>query len=280
MQRRPFLHLAAFPLLAPLATPASAQPRPASLADPARLRLPPPLPMPGLARERQLRIYLPPSYAKSPQRRYPVLYAHDAQNLFDAATSYAGEWQLDEALDRLAAQQGVEVIAVGIDNGGAQRMTELNPWDHARFGKGEGFAYLRFVFETVKPFIDREWRTRTEAASTAMIGSSMGGLITHAALHRYRAQLGAGAVFSPAFWTAPAATELALSEPLLASQRVFLYGGGRESEDMLPQMRRMADIQMAQARQVRVVEAPAAPHNEAAWAAQLPAALQFLYPAA
>lgn len=272
MQRRPLLSLAA---LLPLS--AGAQPRPASVRDPSRLRLPPPLAMPGLARSRQLRIYLPPSYASSPDRRYPVLYAHDGQNLFDAATSYAGEWQLDETLDRLAAQQGLELIAVGIDNGAEKRMNELNPWDHERFGKGDGFSYLRFVMDVVKPFVDREFRTRPEAASTAMIGSSMGGLITHAALHRYRDRLGLGAVFSPSFWIAPAAYELALSEPLLASQRVFLYGGGREGESMLPQLRRMADVQMVQARQVRVVEAPAAEHNEAAWVAQVPGALQFLF---
>lgn len=251
--------------------------RPPSVADPARLRLPAPLPIPGLARERQLRIYLPPSYATHAQRRYPVLYAHDAQNLFDAATSYAGEWRLDEALDQLAAQQDIEVIAVGIDNGGERRITELNPWDHARFGKGDGWAYLRFVMETVKPFIDREFRTRPEAASTAMLGSSLGGLITHAALHRYREQLGGGAVLSPSFWVAPAAFDLAMAEPLLPHQRVFLYGGGREDDSLLPLLRRMERLQRAQAGQLQTLELPQAQHNETAWAEVLPRALRFLF---
>ena len=99
--------------------------------------LTPQLLIPGLNRQRTLRLYLPPGYATS-TKRYPVLYMHDGQNLFDAATAYAGEWGVDETLDALAKSQGLELIVVGIDNGGVNRMTELNAWDNTRFGKGEG----------------------------------------------------------------------------------------------------------------------------------------------
>jgi predicted alpha/beta superfamily hydrolase len=191
--------------------------------------------MPGLERTRRLRVYLPPDYAAQPARHYPVIYLHDGQNLFDAATGFNGEWGVDELLDRLARQQGLAAIAVGIDHGGERRNTELSPWDHERIGKGEGFAYLRFLVETVKPYVDARWRTRPESASTALIGSSLGGLVTHAALHRHREVFGLGGVLSPAFWVnEPRARMLAESEPLLAHQRLVLYGGGREDRDMLP----------------------------------------------
>src|ERR1700750_1835014 len=80
------------------------------------------LAMPGLGRDRTLRLYLPPSYESSPDRRYPVIYMHDGQNLFDDATSYAGEWNVDETLDAFARTRGFEAIVVGIDNGGEERL--------------------------------------------------------------------------------------------------------------------------------------------------------------
>ncbi len=258
--------------------PLLAQARAPSVHDPARLLVQGPLPMPGLDRERSVRVYLPPSYAQQAERRYPVIYFHDGQNLFDDATSYAGEWGADELLDRLAPQ-GLEAIAVGIDNGGARRMTELNPWDHPRFGKGEGWDYLRFLVEVVKPTIDGRFRTKAQAASSALIGSSMGGLITHAALHRYREVFGLGGVLSPSFWIAPQALDLARAEPLLASQRVIVYAGGREDGPMLPQAQRMAELLQTQSPHVRFVEEAQARHNEAAWRAVLPRVLAHLFQA-
>jgi enterochelin esterase-like enzyme len=92
-----------------------------------------PMAMPGLGRERRIRVYLPPGYASS-TRRYPVLYMHDGQNLFDEATGFAGEWGVDETLDRLARERGLEVIVVGIDNGQEHRINELKPWADAKYG--------------------------------------------------------------------------------------------------------------------------------------------------
>ena len=249
-----------------------------SVADPARLIVTEPLWMPGLERTRRLRVYLPPDYAAQPARHYPVIYLHDGQNLFDAATGFNGEWGVDELLDRLARQQGLAAIAVGIDHGGERRNSEINPWDHERLGKGEGFAYLRFLVETVKPYVDARWRTRPESASTALIGSSLGGLVTHAALHRHREVFGLGGVLSPAFWVnEQRARMLAESEPLLAHQRLVLYGGGREDRDMLPMARRMAELLRRQSRHLLYIEEPSAGHNEAAWRAVLPRVLAHLF---
>ena len=117
MQRRLLLTL---PLLASLPARAAE-----STALPSVHVLPEPLALPGLGRSRTLRLCLPPSYALEPQRRYPVIYMHDGQNLFDAATSYAGEWGVDETCAQLARDTGFEALVVGIDNGREKRTTEM-----------------------------------------------------------------------------------------------------------------------------------------------------------
>ncbi|MGN6249399.1 MAG: alpha/beta hydrolase-fold protein, partial [Ginsengibacter sp.] len=133
--------------------------------------------IPQLKRTRRIWIYLPPEY-KNSAKRYGVLYMHDGQNLFDAATSYSGEWGVDEYLDSIANKNEKEVIVVGIDNGLSKRMSEYNPWEFENFGKGEGDQYVDFLVKNLKPFIDEHYRTLKNKANTFIAGSSMGGLIS------------------------------------------------------------------------------------------------------
>lgn len=142
------------------------------------------LTIPKLNRQRRLRIYLPENYQLSKQH-YPVLYMHDAQNLFDDKTAYAGEWGIDETLNRLAAENGLSLIVVGIDNGLELRMNELSPWPNQEYGVAEGEQYMDFIVNEVKPFIDKSYRTLTDKNNTAIMGSSMGGLISHYAIFEY-----------------------------------------------------------------------------------------------
>ena len=130
--------------------------------------------IPELNRPRKLRVYLPPDYATS-ERRYPVLYMHDAQNLFDDATSYAGEWGVDETLNELFDKQGFALIVVGVDNGGEKRMNELSPWPNQDFGAAEGRQYMDFLVDDVKAYVDEHYRTLPDQEHTAIMGSSMGG---------------------------------------------------------------------------------------------------------
>ena len=176
--------------------PAAAKP---GTAQPNVHVLPTPFLIPGLNRERTVRIYLPPGYEQG-TRRYPVLYMHDGQNLFDDATAYAGEWGIDETLNELAKSRGLELIVVGIDNGGAERIHELNAWDNPQFGKGEGEQYTAFIVEVLKPWIDQHYRTRPDRRHTAIMGSSMGGLISSYAISRYPQVFGKAGIFSPAYW--------------------------------------------------------------------------------
>jgi len=129
-------------------------------------------PMPQFDTTRRIWIYLPPNYYES-KKSYPVLYMHDGQNLFDKITSYAGEWQIDNSMDRLFAQQQSEgAIVVGIDNGGGDaRFEEYIP-------KNQGAKYLNFLVHTLKPFIDKNFHTLPGRNHTGIAGSSLGGLIS------------------------------------------------------------------------------------------------------
>ncbi|MCX7883415.1 MAG: alpha/beta hydrolase-fold protein, partial [Brevinematales bacterium] len=152
---------------------------------------------PHLQNARDVLVYLPPSYHREPERRYPVLYMHDGQNLFDAHTSFVGEWQVDETLEALS-QEGIEAIVVGVFNGGEQRRIEYNPFP-SRFGIGKGEAYMRFLVETLKPRIDADFRTLPDRGHTGIIGSSMGGLISLYAFFSFADTFGLAGVMSPAF---------------------------------------------------------------------------------
>ena len=159
--------------------------------------------IPQLGRARRVWLYLPPDYGWS-TKRYPVLYMHDGHNVFDSATSFAGEWGVDETLDSLQAAGDWGAIVVAVDNGGMHRMDEYNPWraSDAKNGGGEGDAYVEFVAKTLKPYIDAHYRTRSDPQSTAVIGSSMGGLISLYATLKYPEVFGRAGVFSCACWIA------------------------------------------------------------------------------
>nr|WP_290669872.1 alpha/beta hydrolase-fold protein [Ardenticatena sp.] len=151
---------------------------------------------PQLQNERHLLVYLPPSYGSG--QRSPVLYMHDGQNLFDAATSFVSEWHVDETLEQLATE-GLEAIVVGIPNAGDARRDEYSPfYDERHRAGGRGDAYVRFIIETVKPLIDADFETRPERATTGIAGSSLGGSISLYAFFSAPHIFGFAGVMSPA----------------------------------------------------------------------------------
>jgi predicted alpha/beta superfamily hydrolase len=121
---------------------------------------------------RDLIVWLPPSYAAETQKRYPVLYMHDGQNIIDPATSFIGaDWRADEVADSLIRAGAMEeIIIVGVYNT-RDRVAEYSDTQLGR-------AYADFVIHTVKPMIDSVYRTKPDRENTATIGSSMGGLIS------------------------------------------------------------------------------------------------------
>ncbi|MEW6707607.1 MAG: alpha/beta hydrolase-fold protein [Pseudomonadota bacterium] len=274
MRRRQLLALAAA-----LGAASCAQPpvRRAPSAGPTVGVLPTPFTIPGLNRQRTVRLYLPPSYASAPERRYPVIYMHDGQNLFDDATSYAGEWGVDETMDAFARVRGFEAIVVGIDNGAEKRMTELNPCDHPEFGVGEGEAYVSFIVGVLKPYIDTHYRTLPGRASTCVFGSSMGGLISDYAIRRHPGVFGKAGVFSPAYWTAPSFWDYAAAHPLPADARVYLYMGGQEGAQMVSLAQRMEGVLKSQGTPHVFHLVPNGEHNEPTWRGMFPLAVHWLF---
>ena len=121
--------------------------------------------IPQLNRKRKVRLYLPPNYKVSKQS-YPVVYMHDAQNLFDKKTSFSGEWEVDETLNKLFRDKNLQLIIVGIDNGGKKRLDEYSPWKNSKYGGGEGDKYLEFITKTLKPYIDTNYRTLKDSKNT------------------------------------------------------------------------------------------------------------------
>lgn len=150
---------------------------------------------PELSTTKKIWVYLPENYATSAQK-YPVIYMHDAQNLFDTKSSYVGEWNIDETLDSLKAK----VIVIGIEHGGEKRIDELTPFKHQKYGGGQANAYIDFIVNTLKPKVDASYRTKTNAKNTAMIGSSLGGLASFYAAIKYPEVFGKIGCFSPSFW--------------------------------------------------------------------------------
>ncbi len=238
-----------------------------------------PFTMPGLNRQRTVRLYLPPDYANS-TARYPVLYMHDGQNLFDKSTAYAGEWQVDEILNQLAGEGKLELIVVGIDNGGEHRMTELNPLDHAEYGKSEANAYLALVRDVVKPYIDSHYRTLPDAANTGIMGSSMGGLFSHFAALEAADTFSKIGIFSPSYWITAEQVDRYQQSPVPANARWYFYVGGSEGGEMATQAQQVyeaVDKLPASAGQRQFSLSADAEHNEAAWAAEFRQAVLWLY---
>jgi len=155
---------------------------------------------PQLKNSRSIMIYLPPSYRQASSHRYPVLYMHDGQNLFDAKVSVAGiEWQIDETTQELIEKKKLrEVIIVGIFNT-EDRDKEYAPWVDAKCGGGLGVQYMNFVVETLKPFVDNTYRTLHDCSGIA--GSSLGGLISLFGFAKYPHVFSFAGILSPAlFW--------------------------------------------------------------------------------
>jgi len=222
--------------------------------------------MPQLNRYRRVWIYLPSSYDKMKNKNYPVLYMHDGQNLFNEQTAFAGEWGVDECLDTLEAKLNKECIVVGIDNGGDKRMTEYNPYDDAKYGKGEGSPYIEFIATTLKSFIDKNYRTQKDAQHTFIAGSSMGGLISLYALVEYPDIFGGAGIFSPAFWLVPQLYTDVANVRWQKKFRIYFYAGQKESASMIRDMQKMFNIiKDKNCCEIQDVTFPLGQHNEKYW---------------
>lgn len=233
---------------------------------------------PQLDNTRDLLVYLPPSYEAS-DRRYPVLYMHDGQNLFDPATSFAGEWGVDQTLEALSGE-GIEAIVVGLPNMGEERANEYAPFFDERLGEARGDEYIEFIVGTVKPRIDADLRTRPEREATGVLGSSLGGLISLYAFFARPDVFGVAGLMSPALWVAGGRVVRWVEGQGNPGGRLYLDVGALEGHRTVGEVRRLRGILEAkgyrEGETLGYVVDEEAGHNEAAWAARLQGALRFL----
>jgi len=218
--------------------------------------------IPQLQRIRKVWIYLFSGYFTS-KKKYPVLYMHDGQNIFDKATSYAGEWGVDEFLDSAKLKQ---CIVVAIDNGSTKRMNEYCPYDMEKFGTGEGNQYVDFLVQILKPFIDKNYRTYRCRKKRFVVGSSMGGLISLYAVLKYPRVFGGAGIFSSAFWVALKIYDDIQSKGRKVKGKLYFYAGKQEGETMVLYMLKAFEALTSVSRsKISTVIRDEGRHNEATW---------------
>lgn len=192
---------------------------------------------PQLQTIKKIWVCLPKNYSDS-AKKYPVIYMHDGQNLFDFKTSFAGEWNIGETLDSINA----EVIVIGIENDGAKRLDELSPFKNIKYGGGKANDYLQFIVKTLKPKIDSTYRTKTNPNNTAIFGSSLGGLTSFYAALKYPNVFGKVGCFSPAFWfNRKEINELMQQTKDFKAKIFFLCGDNEGDDDVIKDMEQVED---------------------------------------
>jgi predicted alpha/beta superfamily hydrolase len=251
----------------------------------------------GHVAARNVDVWLPPRYGQDPQQRYPVLYMHDGQNLFDPATSYGGvDWAVDEAMTRLIAQGEIrEAIVVGIWNS-PKRFQEYMP-QRAVLGMDKlpvpdldvhaseviSDRYLEFLVKELKPFIDATYATLPDRGDTLIMGSSMGGLISQYAMSQYPEVFG-GAGCVSTHW--PASDGVALDDfaahlPDPAAHKYWFDFGTATLDASYEPYQRRADESLRKAGYVEgqnwiTKKFDGAEHSEKAWRLRVDQPLRFL----
>ena len=241
---------------------------------------------------RFLRVWLPPGYddPANQDRRYPVFYLNDGQNLFETVSAFAGvEWQVDETADRLIREGAVPpMIFVGIDNAGKDRLREYMPHRsmHPMKLRVRGRHYPDFLMKEVMPFVERNYRVVTGPENTGLGGSSLGALIAlHTAMVR-PGVIGRLLIESPSLWVSNRQAIRESRSVRIWPERIFLAigtaeaGSAERSRTVVDDVRELAAIvrrAVLSEQRLRLVIRDGAGHNEAAWAERFPEALQSLF---
>ncbi|WP_296634090.1 alpha/beta hydrolase-fold protein [Polaribacter sp.] len=224
-------------------------------------------------------VYLPPNYATS-TKRYPVIYMHDAQNLFDAKTSYAGEWNVDETLNNYFKTTKKGFIVVGIENGGEKRIEEYTPWPNKKYGGGKGAVYIDFLVNELKAYIDENYRTKTKSNHTAIIGSSLGGLISFYGGLKYPDVFGKIGALSSSFWFSNNSYAFASRNSNTKNTKLYLLIGDKEGGSMVSDTEKMEQLLLEKGfpkENLKTKIVAGGKHTESFWKDEFLETILFLY---
>jgi len=246
---------------------------------------------------RMLRVWLPANYAspRNAQRSYPVMYMHDAQNLFDETTAKAGEWHVDETAEHLVGSFKIPpMMVVGIDNAGDKRASEYLPYSdpNARHlgapdeAELHGKDYATFLLTEVMPFIEKRYRVARGPMNTGIGGSSYGGVISLYTVLQHPGIFGHALIESPPLGVGEGQLLKDAENAKQLPQKMYLAIGTSESKNAEYNTKLVKDMEELQTilrkkgvgpDRLRVVVDEGAAHNEAAWSRRLPDAMLFLY---
>jgi predicted alpha/beta superfamily hydrolase len=233
--------------------------------------------IPQLNKRRRVAAILPHDYHTS-AKYYPVLYLHDGQNLFDDYAPF-GNWGVDKSLRKLA-EDGLEVIVIAIDHGGKDRISEYMPYDNPKYTYKNGEAYLQFMMEDLKPYIDTHFRVKTERENTGIGGSSMGGLISLYAGFNFNNIFGKMMIFSPSIWISEQVYQNAKIFIAEEPTSIYLYTGGDEMKSLKPSVEYLAAILKSKNNKninITLSHLPEGKHQEYYWGLEFPKALEWLF---
>lgn len=236
--------------------------------------------IPHLNATRKISALLPYDYYQT-DKRYPVLYLQDGQNLFNPMAPF-GDWAIDKSLGKLAEKGLSDIIIIAIDHGEKERINEYLPYFHPRFGEGKGGFYIQFMIEKLIPYINNNYRTLTDFDNTGIGGSSMGALISlHAGLSN-PGVFGKMMIFSPSLWISKTIFNHTKSFSPLQQSKMYLYAGGKESAEHLPNAQKLERIirkKMAENHNIdfHFSVNEFGNHSEMHWREEFPKAVEWLF---
>jgi predicted alpha/beta superfamily hydrolase len=237
---------------------------------------------------RGVTVYLPPGFDEDAGHRYPVLFLHDGQNLFDPDRAHVQgqHWQVAESADELILAGRLEpLVIVGIDHAGEGRLADYTPTSAGRKNAGHASRYAGFLVEELMPFIARTYPVRNDFDCQGLGGSSLGGLVTLVIAHACPGTFGRLLVMSPSVWWDRGVILRELRRrPLDPAPRIWLDAGAREGARTIGDARRLRNVLQrsidADRREtLHYAEDPEGDHAESSWAKRLPGALTYLFPA-
>ncbi len=235
--------------------------------------------IPQLNKKRKVWALLPHDYDTS-KEHYPVMYLQDAQNLFNENAQF-GNWEIDKKLAVMAEYNIGKIIIIAIEHADKERILEYNVGNTV-LGTGQGKQYIRFLTETLKPFVDKNFRTKTERDFTGIGGSSMGGLVSIFSGIMYPEIFGKLMIFSPSLWVVPKInlSFLDMSQP--QDTRIYLYAGGDESATMIDHVKKFKKRLLKRENysdkmKIRLSINEKGKHNEVFWSDEFPKAIEWLY---
>ena len=234
--------------------------------------------IPQLNKTRKIWALLPHDYDNSSES-YPVMYLQDAQNLFNESAEF-GNWEIDKKLAVMSEYKIGKIIIIAIEHADEDRIKEYNV-GKTILGKGEGKKYIRFVRDTLKPFIDSNFRTKKEQEFTGIGGSSMGGLVSIFSGLQNPDVFGRLMIFSPSLWVVPE-IKISSKKATVADTKIYLYGGGQESQTMVSDMKSfkqklISSTFIKENTKINLSINPKGKHNETYWSDEFPKAIEWLF---